>query len=295
MNPDNSAIQTAGWDDTRTFAAPLPAAAWPRMANLLRLDVVRSVHCSGDGHPGPSMSIAEIITYLYFSRLRLDPLRPDWPERDRLILSKGHACPMLYAALARRGYFPVKDLCGLRSFSSHLQGHPDMIKTPGIDMTSGSLGNGIAIAAGMAIGARLQGLDSRFYVITGDGELSEGVIWEGVIIAAHHQLGNLTVLIDANQMQSGGTVREVSGLDNLAAKFAAFGWHSQTIDGHDLQAIDAAVQTAAQETDRPSVIECRTIKGKGIPYMEGDNSWHKRVPTAVEVDAAIASIGGMCL
>jgi len=279
-------------NDARQFGSDLNDDDLAKMANLLRLDVVRSVHCGGDGHPGPALSIAEIVAYLYFREMRLDPARPDWPERDRFILSKGHACPVLYAALARRGFFPVADLAGLRTTASHLQGHPDMIKTPGVDMTSGSLGNGIAIAAGMALAARLKRYDSRYYVITGDGELSEGIIWEGAAIAAHHKLGRLTVFVDGNHMQSGGSVGEGSGMYPIAEKFAAFGWHTQKIDGHDLMAIGQAVRQAHAVADRPSLIECQTVKGKGIPYMENNNAWHKRVPTVEEVDAAMRAIGG---
>lgn len=281
--------------DNRQFGSDLCDADLARMANLLRLDVVHSVHSGGDGHPGPALSITEIVTLLYFRIMRIDPLRPDWPERDRFILSKGHACPMLYAALARRGYFPVEHLSGLRAIGSHLQGHPDMIKTPGVDMTTGSLGNGIAIGAGMAIAARLQQMDSQYYVITGDGELNEGIIWEGAAIAAMYRLGNLTVFVDGNHMQSGGAVEMVSGIYPIAEKFATFGWHTQKVNGHDLRALEQAVRAALAVKDRPSLIECDTVKGKGIPYMEGDNAWHKRVPTAAEVAAAESAIGGDCL
>jgi len=282
-------------EDTRQFENNLSDEALARMANRLRLDVIFSIYLAGDGHPGPSMSIAEIIAHLYFRTLRIDPKNPDWPQRDRLILSKGHACPILYAALARRGYFPVEQLAGLRSFYSHLQGHPDMLKTPGVDMTSGSLGNGIALAAGMAIAGRLLDYDSRYYVITGDGELSEGAIWEGVSIAAHHKLDRLIVFVDANHMQSGGPVERVSGLYPLAPKFSAFGWQVIEIDGHDMSAIGQAIEMAHNEKEQPTAILCHTVKGKGIPYMEGDNSWHKRVPTASEVEEAIRALGSDCL
>lgn len=280
--------------DSLQTRSSLPMEKIALMANTLRLDVVRTIHTCGDGHPGPCMSIAEIIALLYFHEMRIDPDRPRWPERDRLILSKGHSCPMLYAALARRGYFPVGDLSGLRTLDSHLQGHPDMNKTPGIDMTTGSLGNGISIGLGMALAARSQGFDSRVYVITGDGELQEGIIWEGAMAAAFHKAGNLTVLVDVNHMQSGGPVETISSLYPLIDKFAAFGWYCLKAEGHDPDSLKAALDEAKRVTDRPTMIGCHTVKGKGIPYMEGDNSWHKRVPTLEQVRQAEEALGGQC-
>lgn len=264
-----------------------------RMANRLRLDVVEMVHACGDGHPGPCMSSADILAVLYFDVMRLRPEEPDWTNRDRLILSKGHACPVLYAALARRGYYPVSDLCGLRTIESHLQGHPDMNKTPGIDSVSGSLGNGVAIGLGMALGCRLQKLDSMIYVIVGDGEQQEGVIWEAAMAAAKHRTGNLVVFGDCNNNQSGGKVTELSSLYPADQKWESFHWHVQKIDGHDIGAIKQALANAAAEKDRPSYIECVTIKGKNIPYMENNNAWHKRTPTAEEVELARKALEGM--
>ncbi len=262
------------------------------MANRLRLDVVEMIHAAGDGHPGPCMSIAEIIAVLYFDAMRLRPDEPRWPARDRLILSKGHACPMLYAALARKGYFPMSDLAGLRTLDSHLQGHPDMNKTPGIDSVSGSLGNGVAIGLGMALGCRLQNIDARVHVIVGDGEQQEGVIWEAAMAAAQQKAGNLTVFADCNNHQSGGKVTELSSLYPVSEKWAGFHWHTQKIDGHDIGAIKSALVAAAAEKDRPSFIECTTVKGKNIPYMEHNNAWHKRVPTAEEVGIAREALRG---
>lgn len=263
-----------------------------RKADGLRLDVVEMIHQAGDGHPGPCMSIAEIMAVLFFEELRLAPQNPSWPERDRFILSKGHACPILYAALARRGFFPMEELPKLRTFDGILQGHPDMHKTPGVDSVSGSLGNGLAVGLGMALGCRMQEMDSRVYVIVGDGEMQEGVIWEAAMPAARHEAGNLIVFADCNNHQSGGKVAELSSLYPVEEKWSAFHWHVQSIDGHDIEAIRAAIQAAKAEPSRPSMIVCKTIKGKNIPYMENNNAWHKRTPTEDEVRLAREALGG---
>ena len=261
------------------------------LANSLRYDVVKMIHQCGDGHPGPCMSIAEIMAFLFFEELRLDPQNPNWSGRDRFILSKGHACPIFYACLARRGFFPANELPKLRTLEGILQGHPDMNKTPGVDTVSGSLGNGVAIGLGMAIGCRMQGLDSNVFVITGDGEQQEGVVWEGAMSAAQYKAGNLIVFADCNNHQSGGKVTELSSLYPLAEKWAAFHWHVQSIDGHDPAAIKQAVRNAKNEKDKPSLIDCKTVKGKNIPYMENNNAWHKKVPTAEEVKIAGNALG----
>jgi len=264
-----------------------------RMANRLRLDVVETVHRAGDGHPGPCMSIADIVAVLYFEEMKLRPEEPRWPQRDRFVLSKGHACPVLYAALARRGFFDPAELPGLRSLGSFLQGHPDMNKTPGIDTVSGSLGNGVSIGLGMALGCRMQKIDNYVYVVVGDGEQQEGVVWEAAMAAAKHNAGNLIVFADCNNNQSGGKVTELSSLYPVSDKWAAFHWHVQRIDGHDIAAIREAIRAAKEETQRPSLIECATVKGKNIPYMENNNAWHKRTPTAEEVAAAREALGGL--
>jgi len=263
-----------------------------RMANRLRLDVVETVHTAGDGHPGPCMSIADVMAVLFFEELRLDPQNPRWIERDRFILSKGHACPILYAALARRGYFPVEELGGLRSLGSFLQGHPDMNKVPGVDTVSGSLGNGIAIGLGMALGCRYQKIDNHVYVIVGDGEQEEGVIWEAAMAAAKQKAGNLIVFADCNNYQSGGKVTDLSSLYPVEDKWKAFHWHVQVIDGHDINAIRAAIANAKAVTDAPSYIALKTVKGKGVPYMENNNAWHKKVPNDEEVEIARKALGG---
>lgn len=257
-----------------------------RMANRLRLDVVETVHAAGDGHPGPCMSIADIMSVLFFQEMKLDPSNPKWPERDRFILSKGHACPILYAALARKCYFPLEELKGLRSITSFLQGHPDSNKIPGVDSVSGSLGNGVSIGLGMAIGCKMQKIENYVYVIIGDGEEEEGIIWEAAMAAAKLNAGNLIVFADLNNHQSGGRVTELSSLYPVEEKWTSFHWQVQSIDGHNIAAIQNAIAKAKEVKDKPSLIACKTLKGKNIPYMEGNNAWHKRVPTDEEVEIA---------
>lgn len=263
------------------------------MANKLRLEAVRMVFEGGDGHPGPALSIADIVAVLYFEKMNIRPSEPGWDDRDRFILSKGHSCPIVYAALSELGFFgkPVSDF-RLRALGSKFQGHPVMQKTPGIDFTSGSLGNGIALGAGMAIAGRLNNKSYTTYVIVGDGELQEGVIWEGVNLAAARRLDHLVVFVDRNNWQSGGAVEGTIGSNNVAERFAAFGWHTQEIDGHDHGRIASAVDAAKAERGVPSVIVCDTLKGKGLPYMEDDNSWHKRVPDEEQYRQAVAILGG---
>jgi transketolase len=261
-------------------------------AHQVRRDIVTMIYHGGDGHPGPSLSVADIITALYFHVMNVDPSRPDWDDRDRMILSKGHGCPALYAALARKGYFSMDVYPTLRQLNSILQGHPDVKKTPGIDATAGPLGNGISTGLGMALAGRLQGKDYFTYVITGDGELNEGVIWEGIMAAAHHNAGRLIVLVDNNGYQSGGKLDDVSGINPLVPKIEPFGWHCQEIDGHDMQAILKAISAAQEVTDKPSVIIAHTIKGKGIPIMENNNIWHKGAPTKEQFEETMIALGG---
>lgn len=263
------------------------------MARTLRRDVVDMVYRAKDGHPSPALSAADIVTALFFEVMRLDPKNPGWDQRDRFILSKGHACPVVYAALAHKGYVPMESLPTLRHLGSCLQGHPCMKKTPGIDMTTGSLGNGISIGTGMALAAKYKKSDYYTYVITGDGELQEGIVWEAAMAAVKHKLDNLIVFIDHNGLQSGGKVGDVSGLLPIYPKWEAFGWHCQEIDGHDMDQILFAVKQAKETKGRPSLILARTIKGKGVPYMECDNSWHKRVPTEAEWREAMELLGGL--
>ena len=261
------------------------------IASQVRLDVVRMVHDAKDGHPGPALSAIDMITTLYFREMNIDPANPQWADRDRFILSKGHACPALYAALARKGYFSVDEFKGLRGMGCLLQGHPCMKKTPGVDMTSGSLGNGLSIGVGMAIAGKYRKKSYNTYVILGDGEIQEGIIWEAAMCAKRYQLNNLIVFVDHNGWQSGGQVEEISGLLPILPKWEAFGWHCQAIDGHDFAQIITAIENA-RKTPGPSVIIAKTVKGKGLPYMENDNSWHKRVPTDEELSVAVGILGG---
>lgn len=264
-----------------------------QMADRLRMTAVEMVYKGKDGHPGPALSIADIMAVLYFDEMRLDPSNPAWEDRDRFILSKGHACPIYYAALSERGYFgeKVEDF-KLRALGSKFQGHPTMQKTAGVDMTSGSLGNGIAVACGMAIAGKYRKKDYYVYTIVGDGELQEGVCWEGVNTAVGHKLDNLIVFADKNGWQSGGTVEETIGSNNLKERFEAFGWHAQEIDGHDIEGIKAAIAEAKKAAGRPSVIVCNCVKGKGLSFMENNNAWHKGVPNDEQYQKAVEELGG---
>jgi len=262
-------------------------------AKQLRFDTIRMIHEAKDGHPGPALSIADIIAVLYFSEMRIDPANPQWEDRDRLILSKGHACPIVYAALSQKGYFgaPV-DHFNLRGLGSIFQGHPVMNKTPGIDMTSGSLGNGIAIGAGMAVAGKHLGKDYRVFVIVGDGEMQEGITWEGVNFAAAQKLDNLVVFVDRNNWQSGGSVCDIIGANNLPERFAAFKWDVQEIDGHDFTQIEDGIKKNRTVIGKPSVIVCNTVKGKGCDFMEDDNAWHKGVPSDEQFRQVCNAMGG---
>lgn len=286
------------------------------MATQLRRDVVNAVYYAGDGHPGPCMSIADILAVLYFDIMRFDPENPDWIGRDRFILSKGHACPVYYAALARCGYFPPAELKTLRSLGSRLQGHPVQKITPGVDATSGSLGHGLSQGCGMALAARRRGDDTLTFILTGDGELNEGIVWEAAMNIAKNKLHNLIAIVDNNGKQSGGTILEISGLVNLPEKWMAFGWYTVVIDGHDLEKLTLALENAANRgrasreeregmtivpemepphPDQPIVFIAKTVKGKGISFMEGNNAWHKRVPTNEEHELAMSILGGQDL
>jgi transketolase len=232
-----------------------------------------------------------MMAVLYFDELRIDPSRPDWPDRDRFILSKGHACPIWYAALAERGFFPLEDLNTLRDISSHLQGHPDMCKTPGVDMTSGPLGNGLAAGVGMALGARITGRGFRTYVMVGEGCLQEGCNWEAAMMAGFHRLASLTVLVDYNRSQVDGTSDDILSLDPLLDKWRAFNWTVFEINGHDVGEILTALTLARDNEDSPTAIVANTIKGKGVSFMEDQHKWHGRAPNREEAVAALAELG----
>ena len=261
------------------------------IANRLRRHVIKMTYCAGSGHPGGSLSAADMMAVLYFSELRIDPARPDWPERDRFILSKGHACPVWYAALAERGYFPVDDLSGLRQAHSHLQGHPDMRKTPGVDMTAGPLGSGLAAGAGIALGAAITERNYRTYVMLGEGDLQEGATWEALLFAGHRKLSNLCALIDYNRSQVDGKSDDILSLDPLPDKLRACRWVVREIDGHDLAQIIAALAWARGVTDAPAAIVAHTIKGKGVSFMLDRHEWHGKAPNREQAIAALAELG----
>ena len=263
------------------------------IAQKLRLEAVRMIYEGKDGHPGPALSIADIVATLYFEEMNIDPKNPGWPDRDRFIVSKGHSCPIVYAALNERGFFePKVEHFRLRQLHSMFQGHPSMHNTPGIDMTSGSLGNGIAIGCGMALAAKASGRDYYTYVICGDGELQEGVCWEGANTAAGRKLDNLILFVDRNGWQSYKTIEFTVGTNNPADRFRAFGWDVQEIDGHDYAAIRAAIANAKARKGMPSCIVCDCVKGKGLSFMENNNAWHKGVPTDEEYAIAVKELGG---
>ncbi|NLG26533.1 MAG: transketolase [Chloroflexi bacterium] len=258
----------------------------------LRIDSLEMIHRRQAGHPGGSLSAADIVAALFFEKLRIDPARPDWPQRDRFILSKGHASALLYAALARRGFFAVEDLERWGELSCHLQGHPDCLKTPGVDMTSGILGHGVAIGAGLALAARMAGGKQRVYVLMGDGECQGGIVWEGAMLAARYHLARLTAIVDYNDVQLDGAVHEVMPLEPFADKWRAFNWAVLEINGHNMRQILEALDTAEEIHDRPTLILARTTKGKGVSFMENDSRWHGIAPDAAQLARALAELRG---
>ncbi len=247
------------------------------IACKVRIGIIKGVHAAKAGHPGGSLSIAEILTYLYFKEMNVNPENPKDPKRDRFVLSKGHAAPALYATLALRGYFSVDELITLRQIGSRLQGHPDMKNIPGVDMSTGSLGQGISTAVGMALSSKHFGDNYNVYTILGDGEIEEGQVWEAAMFASNKKLSNLTAFIDLNNLQIDGTIDEVNSAKPVDKKFEAFGWHTITIDGHDYDAIEAAL-AEAKTVDKPVAIIANTIKGKGVSYMENAVNWHGAAP-----------------
>lgn len=252
------------------------------LAWTLRIDVVDMIHDAGSGHPGGSLSAAEIVTALIFHHLRIDPECPEMPDRDRFLLSKGHAAPVLYAALARSGFLQFEELKTLRRLDSRLQGHPDRLKTPGVEMTSGVLGHGVAIGVGLALAARLDDAGWKVYVLVGDGEIQAGVIWEGALMASKYKLGNLTVILDFNDVQLDGPVHEIMPIEPVVDKWKSFGWHVVEIDGHDMRQVLNALDTVDNVHDQPKIIVAHTTKGKGVSYMENQSRWHGRAPNDEE-------------
>ncbi|MGQ9787250.1 MAG: transketolase [Anaerolineae bacterium] len=272
-------------------------------AQAFRIQVLKMVYNAQSGHLGGAFSVAEILTALFFHHLRLDPSRPDWPERDRLLFSKGHACAMLYTVMAYRGFFPVEELMTFRQLNSRLQGHPDRVKLPGVEMCAGPLGQGVAIGVGMALALRMdqpkpsavtapsaRASRARVYVVLGDGEINAGVIWEGAMAAAKYRLGNLTAILDYNGVQQTGAIADVMPTEPIAAKWEAFGWHVQEIDGHNMGEILNALDRADEVHARPSIIIARTTKGKGVSFMEYDNRWHGMPPTQEQYERALAEL-----
>ncbi len=259
-------------------------------ARNIRMGILHGVASAGCGHPGGSLSIADIMAYLYTEELRVRPEEPKWADRDRFVLSKGHTAPALYATLAECGFFPKEELFTLRKIDSRLQGHPDMKNIPGVDMTTGSLGLGFSAACGMALSGKVSGKDYRVYTIVGDGESEEGQVWEAAMFAAHYRLSNLCVILDSNGLQIDGPVAEVMNPNPLDEKFRAFGFNVIVIDGHDFDEIEAALAAARACTDRPTAIIAKTTKGKGVSYMENQVGWHGKAPNEEEYRKALAEL-----
>ncbi len=259
-------------------------------AKVMRKDILSMIHQAGSGHPGGSLSAADVVTALYFNVMNIDPENPRWEDRDRFVLSKGHAAPVLYAALAEQGYFPKEDLNHLRKMNQHLQGHPDMKGTPGVDMSTGSLGQGISAAVGMALAGKLDQKDYTVFAILGDGEIQEGQVWEAVMSAAHYKLDNLVAILDYNGVQLVGNTSEIMNVSPASDKFMAFGWHVIEIDGHDMEAIVGALKKAKEYTGKPVMIVAKTVKGKGVSFMEGKAAWHGKATCAEEYDKACVEL-----
>ena len=261
-----------------------------RLAAQVRLNILDEVHAARSGHPGGSLSIADVLTYLYFCEMKVDPKNPKDPARDRFVLSKGHTAPALYAVLAEKGFFPREDLITLRKVDSYLQGHPDMKGTPGVDMSTGSLGLGISAACGMALAAKLKGQDYRTYTVVGDGESEEGQVWEACMFAAHYKLDNLCVMIDWNGLQIDGPVAEVMNPTPHDEKLRAFGFHVIVVDGHNFDEIEAALNEAKTVKGKPTAIILKTVKGKGVSFMENQVGWHGSAPNDEQYEKAVAEL-----
>lgn len=259
-------------------------------AKAIRRHIITMLGEAGSGHPGGSLSAADIVSALFFDTMKLDPEKPDWPGRDRFVLSKGHAAPVLYAALAEKGFLPKEELLTLRKLGSRLQGHPDMKKLPGIEMSTGSLGQGISAAVGMAMGLRLDGGDQRVYALLGDGEAQEGQVWEAAMAAGHFKLDNLTAFLDYNNLQIDGPVDVVMNVAPLNDKWRAFNWHVIEIDGHDMAQILKAIEEAHATKSKPTVIIAKTIKGKGVSFMEDQVGWHGNAPKPEQVEQALKEL-----
>ena len=259
-------------------------------AKILRRHIIAMTAKAGSGHPGGSLSAVELVTALFFHVLRHDPKNPGWPDRDRFVLSKGHAAPLLYAALAERGYFPVAELLTLRQLGSRMQGHTDMITTPGVEMSAGALGQGLSFSTGIALAARLDGRGYRVYALLGDGECNEGQVWEAAMAAAHYKLDNMVAIIDRNRLQIDGWCRDVMDTEPFPEKWRSFGWHTIDIDGHDLAQIIAAFTEAKTIRGKPTAIIAHTTKGKGVSFMENNPDFHGTAPTPEETERALQEL-----
>ena len=256
-------------------------------ANRVRPHIIEGTFNAKSGHPGGSLSAADVITYLYFKEMKVDPSNSKWEDRDRFVLSKGHAAPALYGALAVKGFFPEDEIKNLRKPTSFLQGHPDMRKVPGVDMSTGSLGQGVSCAVGMALNGKITGKDYRVYSVLGDGEIQEGQVWEAAMFASHKKLDNLMIFIDNNNLQIDGTMEEVNSPYPIPEKFAAFGWNTVEIDGHDFDQIEDAIAQAKSVKDKPTAVIMHTVKGKGVSFMENQVGWHGVAPNAEQYENAM--------
>lgn len=260
-------------------------------ARNMRGHIIRMLAAAKSGHPGGSLSAVDLLSYLYFHKMKNDPKNPKMPDRDRFILSKGHAGPLLYSALAEKGYFDKNLICTLRQFNSILQGHPDMRKTPGVEISSGSLGQGLSVGNGIAIAGKMDQKPYRVYVLIGDGESEEGQIWEASMTSVHYKLDNLTAFLDYNHLQIDGRIEDVKSFTNPAARFAAFGWHVIEVDGHSYNDLDNAVTEAESTKGKPTMVIMNTCKGKGCSFMENQAGWHGKAPSAEEADQALKELG----
>jgi transketolase len=263
-----------------------------QIAKNIRISIIRAIHAAGSGHPGGSLSAADIVTALYFREMNIDPENPKMGQRDKFILSKGHAGPVQYAALAEKGFFPKEDLLTLRKLGSKLQGHPDMKKVAGVEMSTGSLGQGFSVAGGMALANRLDDSEGRVYVLLGDGELQEGLVWEAAMSAAHYGLDNLTAILDWNGLQIDGKNEDIITVTPIDEKFKSFGWNVICIDGHNFDEIVDAFNKARNFSGKPTVIVAKTIKGKGVSFMEDNAGWHGKAPSDEEAKKAVEELGG---
>lgn len=269
---------------------PMSIEELEKMAVVIRCDIIDMICTAAAGHPGGSLSAADVVTALYFRVMRIDPKNPHWPDRDRFLLSKGHACPVWYAALAERGYFDKSHLKTLRRMGSILQGHPDMRKTPGVDMTAGSLGHGLSAGLGMALSGKLQQKDYHVFVIIGDGESQEGSIWEASMAAPNFKLDNLTAILDYNHLQNDYSVEDIMPIHPVVEKWKSFGWHIIEIDGHDMAQVVHALEEAKAHQGAPTMVVANTIKGKGVSYMENVCEWHGKAPCQEEADQALKEL-----